>query len=234
MDRSLFILTILLVVPNAARADDLAPTSIDSALTFHPTYIRAPFDLQLRTPAPGESVGIEIVGLVSEAMAPIQGLPLAQAGVEVTFTITDLDYVTAVLWDSEDLEYGGLSYEFSDGWFRVYADDSPDANPSEPSSFRDGDVLLEGLVRSYYTGLQDCYYCPGKNDGFIEFTGGSLFSEVSENGVGYQALFIHYPETAPEILLSSGYQYVGDGNLTLYIPVAAVSTTWGQLKAKYR
>jgi hypothetical protein len=233
MVRSLFFITTLLVVPNSATAKELAATPIDSALTFHPTYIRTPFDLHVHIPAPGESVSIEIVGLISEEKTPIQGLPLAQPGVEVTFSITDMEFVTAILWDSEDLEYGGLSYEFAAGWFRVYSDDSPDADPSNPTTFRDGEVLLEGIVRSYYTGLQDCYYCPGENDGFVEFTGGSLFSEVSEEGVGYQAVFTHYPTAAPDSL-SSGYQYQGDGHLTLYIPVSTNPATWGQLKARFR
>jgi hypothetical protein len=208
--------------------------SIDSALTFRPTYFRASVDVLSGELPDTDSVTVLVVGTVSGGRYPIQGLPTDQPGMEVTFAVTDLDYVTWALWDSWDGEYGGLSYEFESGWFRVYADDSPDANLADPASFQDGEVLLEGTMSYYITGLKDCYFCGGYNAGIVEFSGGSLFPTVSKDGAGYRGYLTHILEDPGEPASSLGYLRSGDGSLMLLIPVPVHPTTWGQIKARYR
>jgi hypothetical protein len=226
------VLAFCLAAPRVTQAQATAP--VDSALTFHPTYVRASLDLFQETPSDTDSVTVLVVGMVTGGRFPIEGLPTGQPGVEVTFVISDLSYVTWGFRYPKVCQSPDFSYQFEDGWFRVYADDSPDADLADPASFQDGELLLEGTMRSYDTGLVSSYGCTVHNDGWVTFTGGSLFSSVSKDGVGYEALFIHRQDQTTDPVRSLGYQWYGDGRLTLSIPVAVRPTTWGRLKALYR
>jgi hypothetical protein len=218
--------------PASARGQTESP--VDSALVFHPTYVRSSIDYFVDTPVDADSVGVVVLGTVTGSRLPIEGLPVDRPGTEITVAVTGLQFQNAILWDCQD--FGGISYEMNGGWFRVFADDTPDADPADPSTYEDGELLLEGTVTSYATGLLSCLDCPScvvHNEGLVEFTGGSLFPSVSRDGVGYRAWFTHDQSPAGDPLSSQGVFTTGDGRLMIYVPTPVRPATWGRVKALF-
>jgi hypothetical protein len=227
--RYVWLLPALLILAAPLSTGAQQQTFVDSVLVFGPTYLFASFDISNEVHIAGDSVTLSGYGVVSEARPPI----VPPTNGEITFTLSDLEFSRSFLWDKDD--YGGLAQQFKNGTFRLFQDDSPDASLSELNTYSDGTLLLEGSIIHLDTGLRDCYFCPGRNSAEIEFTGGSLFSQVSRNGVGYTASFNHLVAGVPvdSTVIAYGYQVPGTGSLGLFIPVSAERTTWGKIKRLY-
>ena len=128
-----------------------------------------------------------------------------------------------------------MFYEFSDGYFRLYSDNTPDHDFSTQSTFQDGDLLLEARVPrySFWSGAgYPCPECYPGHFGDVEFTGGLLFDRVSRDGVGYSGSIgqTSFREAPLDSLLRPGTNYSTHGRLGLNIPVPVHETTWGKIK----
>jgi hypothetical protein len=225
------VIVFCVVLPAASLGQ--STVNVDSVLVLGQTLVRSPVDLL--SECAGQPVTASVLGRVVGANSPIVGLPFDDPGYEFTFTITDLEYVACALWDGGDpIEYGGISYRFENGMFRLYRDSSPDADLLNPETYADGDILLEGPA-GYMTGMTSCPYCPWENYAWITFSGGLLFSSVSHEGTGYSATLVHQQSAPPDsALMGMGYQFPSTGWMDLHAPVGIESTTWGRIKNLYR
>lgn len=209
-------------------------TELDSVLVLGRTLVRSPARL-LEECFGVDSVNASVVGLLDAARPPLPGLQTTGIASEFTFTITELEFVQCVLWDGTD--FGGISYTFDNGRFRLYQDASPDADLLHPETYEDGDLLLEGDA-TLLTGMYSCpYFCPYENASWITFTGGSWFPHVSRDGVGYTAVLVHQFQNTSDLdsaLVSMGYQFPGAGWMNVYVPVNSAPATWGRIKNLYR
>jgi len=216
---------------------DAGSQSYDSAMVF---------DLGYAASSPGWSV----------CYAPIVGSPLWIVGTVETFNapFTDLlppsgtyeaTYVFEGMIHVGGYDYGdGCGSIFEGGGFKIYIDQSPDANPADVSTYRDGELVLEASLQGDFyleTNVAD-YLCPDFDPthptqwGSFLFCGGSWFSHVSDgNGQGYWA---HnkgcFYEEVPEEVRQMGYMGLSDSWINIQVPISADASTWGAIKALYR
>ena len=219
-----------------ARAQSVPLT--DSVLVFDHSEVQSSFPL-FTYEEPGENASILVLGTLSGARPPLQGIDVGDLGREFTYIITATIFPWFGVWDGGppggSLEWGGVFYTVSIGYFRLYADDTPDHDFSSPSTFEDGNLLLEGNLPEYsfWSGAgYPCPQCYPIHGGSVEFTGGSLFSQVSRDGIGFQGVIgqTAHGEAPIDSLLQPGYSFPTHGKMGLYLPVGTRETTWGGIK----
>ena len=235
---SVFLVVVFLGVVSVRSIDAQTAQWVDSVLTFGHSEVQASFSL-FEDVFLDEPVSILVVGTLELAGPPLEDVVTTEPGTEITYAITGLAYLGSWVWDGGppggSLEWGGTFHEFSDGYFRLYADDAPDHDFSDPSTFQDGDLLLEARVPSYkfWSGAgYPCPQCYPEHFGDVEFTGGLLFHRVSRDGVGYRGNMVQtsFGEAPLDSLLLPGTSYPTHGRLGLSIPVPVRETTWGKIK----
>jgi hypothetical protein len=230
------LLSALLGAPKALAQ---VTTSLDSVLIFGATEVQSSVLLFYEYQGSLDSVSIVILGTVSDAGPPLDGIVTDDPGREITYILDGMSDPGEWLWDSQDGEYGGYGYEFQDGSFRLYSDNTPDRDFSNPATFQDGQLLLEGTLSEYVVYAGSDYPCPQcfpGHFGWVDFTGGDLFALVSQDGVGYRGWIeqTSLGEAPLDSLITPGRSFPTHGSMTLYVPVATVETTWGRIKARYR
>ena len=230
--------SLLLGAPlGAPKAQSQVTTPMDSVLTFGASEVQSSV-LFYAYQGPLDSVSIVILGTVSDAGPPIEEIATDDPGVEITYVLDGMSDPELWLWDSQDGQYGGMGYEFQSGYFRLYSDKSPDRDFSEPATFQDGQLLLEGILSEYLVYDGSPYPCPQcfpGHGGWVDFTGGDLFALVSRDGAGYRGRIEQTSRgDAPlDSLLTPGRSFPSHGGMTLYVPVATRETTWGKIKRLY-
>ncbi|MBU1700632.1 MAG: hypothetical protein KJ970_11755 [Candidatus Eisenbacteria bacterium] len=157
--------------------------------------------------------------------------------VEYTFVFEGLTSLgTAVI--------GGMIYEtdYTDGTFKIYADVTPDfdfgvfpPNATAPSSFVDGDLVLEGTMANFHVFLIDTGAPPGATGTMTadwECTGGTLSNLLLGCGGPVLGTWTDDPDVVP---IPQGYTNHTDGKFDLLYcpPTPAKMSTWGLIKSIY-
>jgi hypothetical protein len=178
----LSLLLILGLVPAAAGE------TFYSAIVLGTGYVGGPGGWDPETGVwPDPAVAMWIVGPVSEFRAPFDPILPGDGLFEVTYSFDGLAYdFGAWVEDFQCTAYALLVY--NGGTFRVYLDDTPDADFNNPATFRDGVLLLEA-TSSVAIGLATLVnLCPWDNlsthDARFQFTGGTWFDRASDSGTG--------------------------------------------------
>jgi len=236
--RVFVVASLLLSAPlGAPKAQAQVTTALDSVLIFGASEVQSSVVMFYEYQGPLDSVSIVILGTVSDAGPPIEGIATGDPGVEITYVLDGMSNPNVGFWDSTDLSYGGMIYIFQSGSFRLYSDNSPDRDFSDPATFQDGQLLLEGTLSDYEIGSSGypCLECVPAHWGWVDFTDGDLFSLVSRNGAGYRGWIeqTSLGDAPLDSLISPGRSFPTHGWLTLYVPVATLETTWGRIKRLY-
>ncbi|MCI0452531.1 MAG: hypothetical protein L0Z51_09115 [Candidatus Latescibacteria bacterium] len=181
-----------------------------------------------------------MAGRVSALGRPFDDIALP-GSYELTYVFECARCVSADVCDGPPCTGGGDCGRFDDGNFTVYLDTTPDAVFTDLATFRDGDVVLLGLVSYTFVFDDDPHeLCPMLDDVadidvFFHFVGGLWFDRVSndEDGLaGHGRCEMEAEVPAP--LQSLGYVIRVDGVVDIDGPVPVTSTTWGAVKALYR
>jgi hypothetical protein len=218
-------------------------TDIQGAIEFQTGYVGSssawiPWH---NFPAIGSS--LFVVGLVDHFNAPFQDLLPPAGTYEATYSIEGLMCTDNILWDDFVHGVGGMAAGYSDGTLRIYVDSTPDADPADPSTFEDGELVLEAqLIPRDYMGeflLMDggcCYPSVETLSGCFEFSGGAWFSRVkSADGDGCRAVIAGcFRGSIPDELREMGYVGQSSSRLDLYAVVTVKSATWGGIKSLFR
>jgi len=174
-------------------------------------------------------------GTVS-GMSGLLGLP--EDGAEITWVLPDMVCETFGLWDDPQSDRGGTFDVFPGGTLFFYRDPSANADPDDPASFADGELILEAQVGELYLLSGPTGY-PGSRmqeyAGF-QFTGGTRFDQASRNGTGFSGQWWAYYLGDFQQTPTEG-EHVTLGAMTGYfavsVPVPVAATTWGGLKTRY-
>ena len=201
----------------------------DSVLTFGPTWLQYPYTLFSEWPPHGNTDEARVLGVLTAAKSPFDDI--VEGTSELTYVISGLVYDYSSAWDG--LYMGGYDFNFKDGIFRLYSDPTPDADLSNPSTYEDGELLLEGNV-AYY----DFQNCQGGNcsnaglqHGNVVFTGGSLFSRINPDDAWL--IWQIWSNGTPYLSEDSLSQFPTQGALLHLIPLKVQATTWGRIKSRF-
>lgn len=213
-----------LVIAHPAQAGILP-----NAIVMDTGYAAGPVEWDIDFGYIREGDPLWIVGPVLELHAPFEDVLPPAGPYEVTYAFTDLVCTATGMWDDLDHNKGGWFAEFGGGKFRVYLDESPDADFANPATFQDGELLVEAQSMWFVLGTEPTQL------GYFRFTGGSLFDRVSKDGVGYIAENLGSIDgDVPAALEAFGYGARSSGAIDVHVPVPVEETTWGQVKALYR
>ena len=227
---------LLLCLPTLASAEFFA-----NEMTFGPAYASGP---PLGFPWSGTmglNTPLTLVGVITSVGAPLKD-HLPSPPYELTMVI---EATSSNVGNFDGPCTGGTYWAFYESAIAIYLDTTPDADFANPSTFRDGEMILQADVSPISIKDDDpAESCPMAEDApdlFTQmwFTGGTWFPFVSDLGVGYYAnahaeIAGHAPDVPPE-LQALGYVLRVDGGLDLWIPVMATKpTTWGAVKSLYR
>ena len=226
---SAFLILIVIMMSNANGQQ------LDSAMVFDYGYAATPSYWYACAPATGTPFWM--VGTVRSFNAPFTDLLPPSGTYEATYVLEGLIHV----FSGEHTSPDGCGSAFEGGGFRVYIDLTPDADPADAATYRDGELVLEASLQGYFVldlGMWD-YVCPhfGPTQlGSFIFTGGSWFSRVSnKSGQGYWAHNIGcFWDQFPETLRQMGYMGVSRSWMNVQAPISADASTWGKIKALYR
>jgi hypothetical protein len=223
----------------AATATNASSQSYESAIVFDMGYVASPgWALWSEFPAVGDPLWI--VGTVQSLGAPINDLLPPAGAYEATYVIEGLGWVGDSYWDGPG-GIGGMSSCFEGGFLRIYVDQTPDANPVDASTYRDGELVLEASLQWQFclSTSNVAYLCPYTGPtqiGSFIFCGGSWFSHVRDgNGQGYRAYNEGcFSESISETLRQMGYVGQSQGVIDIQGPISTEEATWGKIKALYR
>lgn len=125
---------------------------------------------------------------------------------------------------------------FGFGSLHIYLDTSPDADLANAASFRDGELVLEAaahplqlfMEESCVTGIRYVQRAA------MQFSGGTWFSRVSQNGVGFTAGDLGaFRGDVPAGIAALGYVGQSTSHIDILTPNMVTPTTWGRIKALY-
>src|SRR5262249_52144541 len=131
---------------------------------------------------------------------------------------------------------------YTGGFIEIYCDSNKDAafvpnppNPTVPSKFANGTLILGGSFNSFYTRTNNfTAFKTGTMEGTITWTSGTLLDRMRDgNGQPCPGLFTGGITWNPNVLIP-GYIFRDDGKIDLNCPVSALPSTWGRIKSKYR
>ena len=217
-----------------ASADVLYP----AALTFEPGYASDPPSAFPVVGLPAVGDPLTIVGRVSAASAPFADL-LPSGPYELTYAVDGATCVGLGYWDGPCSD--GYDATFHNGVLTFYLDTTPDADFTNPATFRDGEVVLLAQVKPLVLMNDDPYEaCPMEPDkpdlhAYLSFIGGTWFARVSHDGTGFVGLDLgEIDDNVPAGLQALGYTFRVDGTVDIFGPVPVMPTTWGRVKALYR
>ena len=233
--KTLAVACCVLLAAAGASADVLYP----AALTFEPGYASGPpqgFPFTSAHPDYGDP--LTMVGRVAEVRDPFTNL--LPPGAELTYVFEGSTCAEWGNWDSPPCD-GGIYGMFSSGTVSFYLDTTPDADFTNPSTFRNGEIVLVAETPVVVVLDADpqgvCPMLPDEPDmtAYLTFVGGTWFSLVSNQGVGFNGKSEgELDGNVPAELRALGYTFRVDGSVDIYGPVAVTSATWGSIKALYR
>jgi hypothetical protein len=185
-----------------------------------------------------------VLGLVSSFQGVLAPLFTDHPTAEFTFVKADLILGNTFVYLPCGSEYCAGGDPFSGGELRIYREDTPDHDFSEPGSFTDGTLVLQADYDSYthyWTRQSPPPITTTDMEARLHFTGGSEFARVSNDlGQGFIATEIG-PGTSdssgdplPPELEALGYLYRFYTTLDLTGEIPVRSTTWSSLKSLYR
>lgn len=179
---------------------------------------------------------LTILGSIDTFFAPFGDLD--PNTVEYTFVFDGLVSLGTVVT-------GGVIFEtdYAGGAFRIYADSVGNydfgvnpPNGTAPSTFEDGELILEGFLQNFHVVLSDFGLPPGATGSFTadwEFTGGSLYDRV----VGcYGPMLGNWTDDTDVVTLPAGYTSHTDGKFDLEDcrPTGTEDSSWGSVKRLFR
>jgi hypothetical protein len=235
------ILAVLLTLI-VALASGASSQNYKSAMAFDMGYVAGPpgwTPWQDFPAMPPIGAPLWIVGTAGSFAAPLEGLAPAAGTYEATYVIEGLSCDMNAYWDAPDGR-SGIGSCFVGGFLRIDIDDTPDVNPADASTYRDGELVLEASVSGDFCLNDSDYLCPLPGPtamGHFVFTGGSWFSHVSDgNGQGYTAWYEGcFWENISEALRQLGYAGRTDQSvIDVQGPISTEKATWGKIKALYR
>ncbi len=134
--------------------------------------------------------------------------------------------------------YTFYSTTYSNATFRVYCDAAQNADFADESTFTDGDMILSGDMTNLVITSNDVGTgCAGDQNADIAFTGGSLFSRMSDNGVGFPGintgLFSICASQVPAAQQAQGYFGLSNTKFDVDPAVPTTQDSWGAIKSQY-
>ncbi len=184
----------------------------------------------VRTSVAGDT--LTIVGHVIQFNDPLQDLDANDPNVEYTYILSGL----ASGGSTSDALYYNTNY--GGGFFQVYCDSSLNADTADRSTFTDGTLILEGTFSGFVAKLRiSPSSCAGSINSDLQFTGGTLFSRLSQSGVGFAGLltgaYTACTSEVPTAQQNQGYFGLAKPKIDVTPPTPTVPTTWGHLKNSY-
>ncbi len=231
------ILAAVLIVA-ACAAVTAADTLYPAAFTFEPGLAYGPPTGFPWMDLPDLGTPLVMEGRVAAVGAPFDDL-LPAGNWEITWVFEGSACTQAGNWD-DFFCAGGLFATYEGGTLTFYLDTSPDANILDPSTFRDGEVVLQAQTSTVNAADNDPHVaCPQRPDepdvfAFFSFVGGSWFARVSDNGTGLAGTSRGEMDNGVPPGLEPLFTFRVDGVVDVYGPVATEATTWGRVKALYR
>lgn len=223
----LFVLLVAaLAVPASAALAAFPSPVIDFGVSYAKEDGRTAGDL---TSTPGDT--LTIVGFVDLFDTPFADLDAHDPAVEYTYIMSGL--VSG--GTSPNGPY--LLTSYTGGFFAVYCDSTPNADYADMSTFTDGTQILTGAFSGFHTNVRSTGACSGNQNADFQFTGGTLFSRVSDAGVGYLGIntgaFTTCPTIPPTQQQQQGYFAASDTKLDVSEPVPVEKSSWSLIKQKY-
>jgi hypothetical protein len=229
---------LLLCIVGTAHAD-MQP--YPDAITFGPSFAAGPPPGFPWGPVPAVGSPAVILAVVSDVGAPFTGLLPAGAH-ELTLVLDNATFASMGYFDGDCS--GGPLAAYEGGVLSLYLDVSPDADFTNPPTFRDGELVIHGGIEFFWFAESDpgesCYGHPDDPDiyALFDIVGGSWFPGVGGGNAPYGVfkgeLTGHNPDNVPDELKALGYVLRIDGVMDIFAPVATQPTTWGRVKAMYR
>ena len=204
----LVIISISMVLSISARSEVL-----ESAIVLDTGYVVGPRGCQ-----PEDGTMLFIFGHVAELRAPFEDILPTEGAYEVTYVVDQFTCDGVGNWD-DDFGRGGWMAEYRNGFIRIYLDDTPESDFSAPITFRDGVLLIEAQYSILLLGMIPSHI------GMLKFTGGTLFSLVSDNESGYYGENIgSYWCCIPDDIRQIGYVAKSFGTIDVHVPVPTEQT----------
>ncbi|HKW14702.1 MAG TPA: hypothetical protein VJS69_09485 [Candidatus Krumholzibacteria bacterium] len=235
MKTAIAVVLLLLALPGALHADAFYP----DAIKFGPSYaIAAATGFPFFFPAFGSP--LFIAGTVTNVAAPFNDL-LPAGSYELTWVASGATCNGYGNWDDFDCNRDGVDVGFAGGTISFFLDTTPDADFTNPSTFQDGELVLQAQTQAIHITNDDPDgYCVTDNrpDVFMSFSfiGGSWLHRVAPGSLSYGRGEIpgSYPDMIPAPLRALGYVLRIDGTINVTGPVATEPVTWGHVKSLYR
>jgi len=229
----LLVFLFLAAAAPGASSDPLYP----AALTLEPGYASGPPQGFPWLVDPGYGDPMVIVGSVASVGPPFSSL-LPASPYEITYVFEGSACTQFGYWDDFVCGVGGIFGTFEGGTVTFYLDGTPDANFLDPSTFRDGEVVLLAASSALYASDNDPQPpCSNEPDliAYFSFVGGTWFPQVSSDGDGFEATDRgELDDDVSPALQFLGYIFRVDGVIDIDGPVPVETTTWGGVKALYR
>ncbi len=221
----LALLAAAVAVPAAVQAAITNPV-IDFGVSYAKEDSRAAND---KTSTAGDT--LTIVGKVANFQDPFADLDAHSTTLEYTYVMTGLvsggSYTDGPYYNTD----------YSGGTLRIYEDPSMDADFGNMATFSNGTLILEATFTSFQTAVIQFPTCDGTQNGGFQFTGGTLFSRVSEGGIGYTGIdtgaFAVCSTTPPSAQVAQGYFGESDTKLDVNPPTPVEKSSWGGIKTRY-
>jgi len=190
---------------------------------------------------------LTLVGKVGTFGSPLDVLnDPTLPSVEYTFVISQLVSQGSVF--NELGNYDTWSTNYSGGHFWIYKDTTPDRaygtyppNATAPSTFNDGELILEGTVHNFRT-VSNAWIADmnkgGNYNADLLFTGGTQLPDLTpicEDINGFQGYLMGLWQRAVSAT-PAGYIRSIDGKIDMYIcppPAPTQDSTWGKIKSLY-
>jgi hypothetical protein len=223
------------LVSMVIMTSDVGAQDLDSAMVFDYGYAATSSSWNLCTPATG--MPFSIVGTVGSFSAPFTDLLPPSGTYEATYVFEGMTH----MFGGEHSNPLGCTSIFEGGGFKIYVDLTPDADPADAATYRDGELVLDASLQGgfFLEGDMGSYACPQfgpTQSGSFIFTGGSWFSRVSDGeGRGYRAENTGcFWDNPPEALQQMGYVGSSQSWIDIEPTISTKETTWGGIKALFR
>jgi hypothetical protein len=176
-----------------------------------------------------------IIGFVEAFNEPFDDLDPNDATKEYTFVYSGL-----ISGGTVAVPLGPFTQwttDYTGGTIRVYCDPAMDADYSNPASFANGDMILEGTFSSFSVETDNTdglLGCSGNVGGSVLFTGGSLSGRL--DGACEGAIVGQFSVCSVTYNPPAGFVGFGSGQTKLdaNCPTPVENKTWGAIKSLYQ
>jgi hypothetical protein len=178
---------------------------------------------------------LKIYGVVVDFNDPFADLN-ANGALEYSYVITGLT-VAANTTVTPAGQFTFYDTDYSGGRFEVYEDATPDASFGNEASFTDGTLIIRGDFGDFATHTESNFFtgnCAGNQSGGFQFTGGSLYSRVSDSGTGFTGSTIGSygicAQNVPDTQEGEGYFGFSNSRVDTNPPTPVEVMSWGAIK----